>query len=224
MVLKTNKNIDYVSENTIVSKLPLHIKLEDTLKSNKEVIMKVTNNTTTTKFIMDKENIATLQDIDISKLDNVRVSLNDKIKDINLSSSDIKDYQKEELIGLLNNFTYVFSNNLQEIGRTNLIEYDVEVDLDVKPIRLQQYKCPYKHRAIIEQQIRELLDADLIRPAKTMKWGHPVILAPKPRSSKLRMCCDVRRLNNITKTLSYPTLDLPNFLALEVRSAIISRV
>ena len=212
MVLKTNKNIDYVSENTIMSKLPLHIKLEDTLKSNKEVITKVTNYTTTPILIMDKENIATLQDKDLSKIDNVRVSLNDKIKDIDLSSSDIKDYQKEELIRLLNNFTDVFSTNLQEIGRTNLIECDVEVDLDVKPIRLQQYKCPYKHRAIIEQQITELLDADLIRPAKTMKWGHPVILAPKPRSSKLRMCCDVRRLNKITKTLSYP-LELPNFLA-----------
>ena len=132
MVLKTKKNIDYVSENTIVSKLPLHIKLEDTLKSNKEVITKVTNNTTTPILIMDKENIATLQDKDISKIDNVRVSLNDKIKDIDLSSSDIKDYQKEELIRLLNNFTDMFSTNLQEIGRTNLIEYDVEVDLDVK--------------------------------------------------------------------------------------------
>ena len=102
----------------------------------------------------------------------------------------------------------MFSTNLQEIGRTNPIGYDVEVDLDVKHIILQQYKCPYKHRAIIEQQITELLDADLIRPAKTMKWGHPVILATKPRSSKLRLCCDVRRLNKVTKTLSYPTLDL----------------
>ena len=45
---------------------------------------------------MDTENIATLQDKDISKLDNVCISLNDKIKDIDLSSSDIKDY----IIGL----------------------------------------------------------------------------------------------------------------------------
>ena len=110
-----------------MSKLPLQIKLEDTLKSNKEVITKVINNTTTPILIMDKENIATLQYKDISKLDNVCVSLNDKITDIYRSASDIK----EELIRLLNNFTDVFSSNLQEIGRTNLIEYDVEVDLDV---------------------------------------------------------------------------------------------
>ena len=82
MVQKTNKNIDYVSENTIVSKPPIHIKLENTLKSNKEVITKVTNNTTTPILIMEKENIVTLQDKDISKLDNVCESLNDKIKDI----------------------------------------------------------------------------------------------------------------------------------------------
>ena len=111
--------------------------LEDTLKNDKQVLTKVTNNTTTPILIMGKENIATLQDKDISKLYNVCVSLNDKIMDIDFSSSDIKDYQKEELMRLLNNFTDVFSTNLQEIDRTNLIEYDVEVDLDVKPSNLQ---------------------------------------------------------------------------------------
>ena len=34
----------------------------------------------------------------------------------------------------------VFTNNFQEIGRTNLIEYDVEVEPDLNQvIKLQQY-------------------------------------------------------------------------------------
>ena len=84
---------------------------------------------------------------------------------------------------------------------------------DLKPIKLQQYKCPWKHREVIEEQIIELLEADLIRPAQTTKWAHPVLLVSKPRSDKLRLCCDVRKLNKHTRTIPYPTLDLPNFLA-----------
>ena len=83
----------------------------------------------------------------------------------------------------------------------------------MKPIKLQQYKCSWKHREVIEEQIIELLEAGLIRPTQTTKWAHPVLLVSKPRSDKLRLCCDVRKLNNHGRTITYPTLDIPNVLA-----------
>ena len=47
---------------------------------------------------------------------------------------------------------------------------------------------------------------------RTTKWTHPVLLVSKPRSDKQRLCCDVRQLNKHTRTITYPTLELPNFL------------
>ena len=57
-------------------------------------------------------------------------------------------------------------NNLMELGRPSIIEYDVETIPDIKPIWLKPYSCSYKHKEIICQVIDKLREADLIRPAK----------------------------------------------------------
>lgn len=213
VTLKTNQVIDRGVNNIIIPRLPINIQIANILPNINSIKTIITNNTPNPLLVVDNECIAMLHETsEVPKMtENVR--LKDKIKDINLTNVDINGHQKQKLIELLNSYTDVFANNLKDIGRTNLICYDVEVPLDAKPIRLRQYQTPYKHRGIIEEHINELLDADLIRPAKSVKWGHPVILVSKARSNKLRLCVDVRKLNAITETLSYPTLDIQNFLA-----------
>ena len=39
-----------------------------------------------------------------------------------------------------------FANNLMELGRTSVLEYDIEKGPDIKPIRIKPYSCPYKHK------------------------------------------------------------------------------
>ena len=53
------------------------------------------------------------------------IVLKDRIKDIDLSKSDITHSQKSQLIKMLNNHTLAFANNLKELGRTDLMTHDI---------------------------------------------------------------------------------------------------
>ena len=67
------------------------------------------------------------------------------------------------------------------------------------------------------KKIQELLEADLIEPALHPTWSTPVMLVKKPRSDKLRLVQDVRKINLQAKDLSYPQLDIKALLA-DIRS------
>ena len=56
-------------------------------------------------------------------------------------------------------------------------------------------------------------EADLIRPAKMSQWGFPTVLVNKPHSNKMRMCNDVRKLNDKTILQPYPMLNMNYLLA-----------
>ncbi len=73
------------------------------------------------------------------------MQLNTKLKKISLTDSDANSDQKIKLIQLLNSYEDIFANTLSEIGRTDIMEYDIEVPFDTKPIHLPQYKYAYKH-------------------------------------------------------------------------------
>ena len=54
---------------------------------------------------------------------------NDKLKPrvekIHLTESDTNEDQKQQLIKLMNTYEMCYANNLMELGRTSLIEYDI---------------------------------------------------------------------------------------------------
>ena len=63
---------------------------------------------------------------------------------------------------------------------------------------MKPYRCAYKHREVIYEEIDKLSEAGLIRPAIMSQWGFPTVLVSKPHSNKMRMCNDVRKLNDQT--------------------------
>ena len=142
----------------------------------------------------------------------MNVSLKVKLAKINLRDSQVNVNEKRQLISLLNSYDDVFANNLSELGRTNIIEYDIEVPYDAKPIKLPQYKYPYKHRDTINIEVQKLLDADLAHIARDNKWLFPSLLVSKPRSTQMRMCIDFRKLNAITPLNPQPPFDMNHFM------------
>ena len=95
-----------------------------------------------------------------------------------------------------------------ELGRTSLIEYDIETARDIKPIGMQPYRCAYKHREVIYEEIDKLSDAGLIRPAIMSRWGFATVLVSKPHTHKMRVCNYVRNLNDLTILQPYPILNM----------------
>ena len=66
---------------------------------------------------------------------------------------------------------------------------------------------------MIYEEIDELSEASLIRPAIMSQWGFPTVLVIKPHSNKMRMCNDVRKLKDQTILQPYPILNMIFLLA-----------
>ena len=145
--------------------------------------------------------------------DHNRYSRNEKDKentlnDIDLNGINIDDRQRSALMDLLNAYKDIFAQDITQIGKTPIITYDIEVEQDLQPFRLAQYKCPYQHRQVIEDHVKKLLKADLIAPAQDHRWGNPLVLVTKQNSKEMRVCQDMRKLNSYTILKPYPMLDL----------------
>ena len=172
----------------------------DTLRQLKAVIdynlkqFVVQNPTTTTETSM------TLGYIDDTSVKNEQ--LNKRVAAISLMESDTDDDQKQRLIHLMNRFETCFANNLSELGKTSVIEYDIETVPNITPIRIKPYPVPYAHRSVVYEELAELQKAGLIKPSKMSQWGFPMVLVKKPRSDKMRCCLDLRKLNE--KTIEQP--------------------
>jgi len=73
---------------------------------------------------------------------------------------------------------------------------------DAAPIKLPYYKLGPADQDELKRQLKELLEAKLVRPSIS-PWGAPVLFVTKKNGSK-RLCIDYRALNRVTKTDAYP--------------------
>ena len=107
-------------------------------------------------------------------------------------------YQREELKCLIKDFKELFPD---VPSQTTLIEHDVDVG-EAQPIRQHPYRVNPEKRQILRDEIKFLLENDIIEPSNS-NWSSPCILVPKPDGS-YRMCTDYRKVNDVTKTDSFP--------------------
>ena len=73
---------------------------------------------------------------------------------------------------------------------------------DHSPIKSKPYRVPFSQRPIIEEQIKTMLEKNIIRPS-TSPWSSNVVLVAKKDGSR-RFCIDFRKLNKITNKETYP--------------------
>ena len=79
-----------------------------------------------------------------------------------------------------------------------MITQDVEVG-DAAPIKQHPYRLNPSKQEHLNKEINYLPENDLIQPS----WSSPCVLVPKPDGS-YRMCTDYQKLNNLTKTGTFP--------------------
>ena len=92
--------------------------------------------------------------------------------------------QADQLTSLLSSFKDVFAN---APGRTGWAQHDVDVG-DADPIKLPPYRVSPRHIGLLRQEIKYMLDHDLISPCLS-EWSSPVTLQPKPDGTA-RFCID----------------------------------
>lgn len=105
----------------------------------------------------------------------------------------------------------IFASKDSDLGHTDTIKMKIDTGNE-PPIRLKAYKAPLNNRKVIDDAVREMLGAGVIRRSRS-PWSFPVVIVNKKDNSK-RFCVDFRQLNKITKKNSYPLPVIDEILAL----------
>lgn len=106
-----------------------------------------------------------------------------------------------------------------QLGRTAVLQHQIYTHHQI-PIKQRPYRVSPAKQAIVNQQLREMLDAGIVEPSQS-GWASPVVLVPK-KDGRLRFCVDYRKLNAITESDAYPLPNLTEILESLSGSAIFS--
>ena len=127
-------------------------------------------------------------------------AFDDACKQFNIGSN-LSEYEKRRLTELLNKYSDVFAWSNRELGQTHLVEQEIDTG-DAIPIHQPPYRVSHSEREIIREQVRDMLETEIIRPSFS-PWCSPVVLVRK-KSGEWRFCVDYRKLNSVLKWDAYP--------------------
>ena len=115
-----------------------------------------------------------------------------------LSHSILNDEQKSAIQEVVNSNSEAFSSHEADFGKTQLMEFVIELMPGAKPNHERPYPVPFHRREALTKIINNLLDTGRIAKSEASAFTSPVVLIEKKGSKDLRMCVDYRKLNAVT--------------------------
>ena len=116
---------------------------------------------------------------------------------VELEDADIKDATMVSFKALCEQQHEAFSKNNKDIGRTQLIEMEIDTG-DSLPVAQSPYTLPLKHYDWVRQEIETLEKSGVIERSLS-RWVSPVIVVPKKSAPdeppRRRLCVDYRMVN-----------------------------
>merc|ERR1711951_244363 len=112
---------------------------------------------------------------------------------------------KAKVKSILEKYIDVFAEPGQEVGETDLLEFNVELVEDAKPYKARVRPLNPRQRGDLRAQLDQWLDQGVIEPS-TSPWGSALVPVLK-KDGTTRWAVDYRTLNRMTIPDSYP---LPN--------------
>lgn len=101
------------------------------------------------------------------------------------------DNQREQITSVLKDFKDVFAEGLNGIGKTSLVEMQIEI-VGNKVVSQPPYRVPAPKKAAVTQMINELKDNDIIEKSSS-EFASPLVVVKKKDGGD-RLCVDYRRL------------------------------
>ena len=116
---------------------------------------------------------------------------------VELEDADIKDSTRVSFEMLCEQQHEAFSKNNKDIGRTQLIEMEIDTG-DSLPVAQSPYTLLLKHYDWVCQEIETLEKSGVIKRSLS-RWASPVIVVPKKsapdKPPRRRLCVDYRKVN-----------------------------
>uniref|UniRef100_A0A8R1EDM9 Reverse transcriptase n=1 Tax=Caenorhabditis japonica TaxID=281687 RepID=A0A8R1EDM9_CAEJA len=103
---------------------------------------------------------------------------------------------------VIEDFQQIFALDDTELGRTSLVECEIELQEGAQPIRQKPRPIPLAIRPEIRNMLQKMLAQKVIRESKS-PWSSPVVLVKK-KDGAIRMCIDYRKVNKVVKNNAHP--------------------
>ena len=121
------------------------------------------------------------------------------LNDLGTKLSHLPLFQRKVLAEVITQYREVFSD---VPSKTNLIEHDMSVG-DSAPIKQHPYRVSPMKKELLDKEVQYMLKNDIIIEESQSNWSSPCILVPK-HDSGFRFCTDFRKVNDKTKSESFP--------------------
>jgi hypothetical protein len=122
----------------------------------------------------------------------------------------LNNVERDALLPVLEEFKSLFCPK-ETPPATDIIQHHISTG-SAKPIYQKPYRTPHHQKPLVENFVREQLEAGIIEPSES-PWSSPVVIVPKKSTDgmgpKYRFCVDFRRLNAVTIPDVYP---IPNIV------------
>ena len=112
----------------------------------------------------------------------------------------MKDEELTKVKYFISKWTDIFSSSDTDIGLTSMIKHRIDL-YDPTPFKQRHRRIPPSLYLEVRKHLKDLLDADIIRPSFS-PWCSNIVLVRKKEKSH-RMCLDFRQLNDKTIKDSY---------------------
>ncbi|XP_072022506.1 uncharacterized protein [Amphiura filiformis] len=139
---------------------------------------------------MSEEDDVSLTNEDLLQIPSFQAE--ETIADVHINQ-DLTEEQSLEVKRLLGNYSSVLTD---KPGFTHLGSHDIKLT-DSTPLRTKPYPIPYALRDSVKEEIKTMLELDVIEPS-TSPYASPLVVVKKA-DGKNRICCDTRKINAITE-------------------------
>ena len=203
IVIKKVNKVDYIVNMKGNPKV-LHIDLLRKYDDKPERLTKVTEEMKTT---VDKDTTNEGMNGQVQLLQEVRTVATVVQLDNDINNRNIVPVKYEgQLRNLMKEFRDVITN---EIGHTDRIQHRIEIIRDTN-LKQKQYPIPYAYRESVKKELDQLIKTKKIRRSNA-SFASPVVVVRK-KSGQIRLCCDFRELNKVTKVDAEPIRDTRELL------------
>ena len=130
------------------------------------------------------------------------VYLNRKVK---LEDTEIATETRRQFEDLCNRYPEAFSKNNKDIGRTTLIEMEIDTG-DSLPVAQNPYTLPLRHHKWVRKEI-ETLEKAIVIERTLSPWASLVIVVQKKSALveplRRRLCIDYRKVNSLQQEVKH---------------------
>jgi len=106
---------------------------------------------------------------------------------------------------LLLDYIDIFAHSDYDLGFTDKVSHKITLKTD-KPIYRKQFKIPLAHQEVIENYVKDMLQANIIEVARS-RYNSPIFCVTK-KNGKLRPVVDLRAINKETLLDAYEIRDV----------------